>query len=204
MTKKRASPVRTSAEKPNGLRRSKDASKANGERIHTRKTDPHAQITALAPAGVAERVGDSSETETNKRDVQRDVTPVDETQAPPRLDVGVMSLVDAGFGRQDGEEVPLRWMRVLFDFHVSGQLAQQLAGSRLPYFVQLMAWDLASGQATVLATDESRLTAGQVTYPVALQFPLPELGRYQLVGLVLLPDKDKVGVTLGDVLNVMP
>ena len=115
-----------------------------------------------------------------------------------------MSLVDIGFGRQDGEKVPQRWMRVLFDFQLSGRLAQQLAGTGLPYFVQLMAWDLASGQATVLATDQSRLIAGQGTYPAALQFPMPELGRYRLVGLVLLPDKDKVGVTLGDILNVVP
>jgi hypothetical protein len=210
MTKKRASPVRKSAEKPNGLRRSKDASKANAERLHTRKIDPYAQLAALSPASVAELVGDHSETETNlvtetdERELQHGDTPMEEPQAQLRLDVGVMSLEDAGFGRQDGEEVPQKHMRALFDFHLSGQVAQQRASTGLPYFVQLVAWDLASGQATVLATDQSRLTASLVTVPVALQFPLPELGRYQLVGLVLLPDEDTVGVTLGDVFNVLP
>ena len=210
MTKKHASPVPTSAGKPNGLRRSKDVNKANGERVHTRKIDPYAQLAALSPALLAELVGDPFETrtdlitETDKRDVQHDDAPAEETWTPLRLDVGVMSLEDAGFGRHNGDAVPRKKMRALFDFQLSGQLAQQLAHTGLPYFVQLMAWDLVSGQVTTLATDQSRLTSGLTTYPVALQFPLPEVGRYQLVGLVLLPDKEKVGVMLGDILNVVP
>lgn len=121
-----------------------------------------------------------------------------------QLDVGAMSLEEAELSQEGDERALRKHMCAHFDFHLSGQVAQQLAGTGLPYFVQLVACDLGSGQATLLATDQSRLTSGLVTYPVALQFPLPELGRYQLVGLVLLPDKDKVGVTLGDVLNVVP
>jgi len=210
MTKKGAGPVRTSKGRSNGHRRLNGVSKAKAGRHHTRKIDPYAQRAALSPAFVAELVEEPSETETNlimktdTREGRQAETLVEDPQIPLRLDVGDMSLQDAGFDRQDGEEAPQKHMRVLFDLHLSGQRAQPLSDTGLPYFVQLMAWNLASGQATVLATDRSRLTSGLVTYPVALQFPLPELGRYQLVGLVLLPGEDKVGVMLGNILNVLP
>ena len=210
MTKKRASPVRTSEGKPNGFRRIKGAGKANGERrSKAAKSGPAHEGQAELPYQSVEAMP-ARETETNfitvtdKREVRNGDAPREEPQASLRLDVGAMSLEDAGFGLQDGEEEPRKHMRVLFDFHLSGQLAQQFAYTGLPYYVQLMAWDLVSGQATVLATDQSNLTSGLVTYPALLQFPLPELGRYRLVGLILLPDIDKVGVTLGDILNVLP
>lgn len=210
MTNKRASSVRTSEEKPNGFRRNKGVSKANAKHRSTAaKSGPSHEIQAEIPhqsveAMPAHETKTSLITETDNGEVRHGDTSIEEPQASLRLDVGTMSLEDEGFGRQDGEEEPRKHMRVLFDFHLSGQLAQQLAGAGWPYFVQLMAWDLASGEATVLATNASSLISGLLTYQAALQFPLPELGRYQLVGLILLPGNDKVGVTLGDILNVLP
>ena len=82
--------------------------------------------------------------------------------------------------------------------------ADQPGDEGLHYFVQILACDLESGKATVLAADHQRLIYNLQIYTVELEFPTPEIGRYQLVGMVLLPNKDKVGVTLGDVLTVVP
>jgi hypothetical protein len=39
---------------------------------------------------------------------------------------------------------------------------------------------------------------------IAVEFDLPEIGRYQLLVTILLPDDQAVGVTLGPVLAVVP
>ncbi|HVD13934.1 MAG TPA: hypothetical protein VNK73_05755 [Actinomycetota bacterium] len=85
-------------------------------------------------------------------------------------------------------------------FTVAGATARPVSTRRTPYTVQILACELTSGTTTVLASHQRRLRAGMLRYTAAVEFLLPDAGRYQLQALVLLPEV--VGVTLGPVVAV--
>ncbi len=68
---------------------------------------------------------------------------------------------------------------------------------------RLLACELPGGRTTTLAVERQRLASRQLAYKMTLGFELPDVGRYQLFGPVLLPDGDVAGVAVGPILTVV-
>lgn len=127
-----------------------------------------------------------------------------ESKADLQLEVGNMWLDEVPAGWQAGRPAPMKRLRAQINFQLSGTATGRAATYSLRCFTQILACDLATSQTTVLAADQHQLRSSLPDNKTILEFALPEVGRYQLLGMVLLPDIDIVGVTLGPLLNVIP
>jgi hypothetical protein len=94
--------------------------------------------------------------------------------------------------------------RARLRFELSDSAGSQASLDELPCYLQILAYNLATEQAEVLASTRQRLQAGQSDYTFAVEFAAPKIGRYKLLGTVLLPDGNAVGVALGPVLHMIP
>jgi hypothetical protein len=120
-----------------------------------------------------------------------------------RLEIANMSVTEVPAEQQvSGPPIPKR-LRAQIDFHLSNTAAYLITASQTSYAIQVLAHDLETGGAILLASDQQPLRLESLDYSPALDFDLPALGRYQLVGMVLLPDDSAVGVTLGPMLTVV-
>jgi hypothetical protein len=95
-------------------------------------------------------------------------------------------------------------IRAEIGFRVSGTRAAQVTSERPNYFVHVLAEIAERDEMTVLAAAHGRLEAGVLGYRAALEFTPPEVGRYQLLGTVVISDYNAVGVAVGPKLKVIP
>jgi hypothetical protein len=95
-------------------------------------------------------------------------------------------------------------VRARLDFRLSGPGAAEIAAQGHWSTIQIVACELASGDSHLLAAGQERLLPNQLDYTSTLEFVLPDDGRYQLVGTVVIPEAQLIGSTLGPVLNVIP
>ncbi len=176
---------------------------------------------ALQPQPTKPTPSHEAETGLTKESDERAMRPAEarteELPANLRLVVGDISLEEVLAGWEVDEQGLPKRLRVKIDFQLSGQAAYLLNTQQSPYFVQVLACDLATGQTTVLAADKrqlqpfSRLAADQqglqwypLAYTTTVEFGLPSIGRYQLLGTVLFPDSNTVGTGLGPIFKVIP
>ncbi|HWQ13537.1 MAG TPA: proprotein convertase P-domain-containing protein [Roseiflexaceae bacterium] len=95
-------------------------------------------------------------------------------------------------------------LRARLGFHIGGQNAGRLAEARATYFVHVLAYIFESGQTNVLASTQGRFVPQQAEYQTVLEFAPPEVGRYQILATVVMPEERSVGVSVGPVLRVEP
>lgn len=103
-------------------------------------------------------------------------------------------------------------LRARFSCQLSGAEASRLATERLPYFIQILACELSTGQMTVLATDKQTLDPGTMIYKPTADFAIPAVGRYQTFGVIFIsiqddnsiPDRARVDVAWGPIINIIP
>jgi len=119
-----------------------------------------------------------------------------------RVEVGDIMLAEVELEHAKGGPPQLRRLRARLDFRLMGTEAAQVAAEGTFYTLHLIACNLAMGETSVLAVSRDRLVSGQTEYAPAVEFALPEDGRYQLVGIVLVPDERVVGHVLGPILRV--
>ena len=95
-------------------------------------------------------------------------------------------------------------IHVELHFQISSTAVEPATNDQSICFVQLLAYEISTGRTIVLATAQQQLRAGQQNYITCLTFVMPEVGRYQLIGMVLLSDGSAVEVALGPPFRVMP
>ena len=71
-------------------------------------------------------------------------------------------------------------------------------------FIQLLAVEPSTGRTIVLAAERRQLFPDRHEYMISMICDLPEIGRYQLLGMVLLPEVGVVEVAFGPAFRVMP
>ena len=121
-----------------------------------------------------------------------------------RLEVGELDVVESQAGQQVGARVPAQRMHAQIPFRLSGAAAATLAAHQSPYTIQVAASNLATGQTRVLAADHQQLDPELLDYMATLWFDLPEVGRYRLLGTILIPEGDIAATVPGPVLTVVP
>jgi hypothetical protein len=127
-----------------------------------------------------------------------------ETPDDLRLDIGGIWIEEVPAEQQvSGPPIPKR-LRARIDFQLSNTAAYLITAGQSCYAVQVLAYDLETGAAALSATDQQQLRPDLLAYSTTIDFDLPPLGCYQLLGMVLLPNDRAVGVTLGPVVTVVP
>jgi len=168
--------------------------------------DPQTTEPAPSEAGTEEPQAPSSPT-----------ARVEEPPAELRLAIGDISLEEVPIEQEVGEQARPTRLRALIKFQLSGQADYLFKAQQSPYFVQVFACDLASGQTTVLTAEQQQLqsytlvTAEQqplqsytLSFTATVEFGLPYVGRYQLLGTILLSDSNIVETALGPIFKVVP
>jgi hypothetical protein len=89
-------------------------------------------------------------------------------------------------------------------FQLAGPDASRLAADRTPYLVHVLAARLDGDETTVLAASDGRLDPDTPVHDATAEFDGPPLGRYRLLGSVVLPDYNILAVTVGPRLRVVP
>ena len=138
---------------------------------------------------------------------EQEVVPEEEergTQPGLQLIVGGMSLEPVRDKQEVNELAFVERFRAQVHFQLSDPTGAHALIGEMPYFVQILAYNLATGLTEVLATDHQHLHAGQSACAPTVEFATPRVGRYRLLGTVLLPDGDAAGVALGPVLHIVP
>jgi hypothetical protein len=72
-----------------------------------------------------------------------------------------------------------------------------------PYSATVLAWDTVSGAVTLLGTSWGQLERHQREHVAMLDLAPPDIGRYQLVGVILLVEALAVGSAPGPMLQVL-
>jgi len=132
--------------------------------------------------------------------------PPSSTEAPDDLH---LELDDASFEEVLAEEggageADTSRIRAEVGFRISGARAAQVVSRQPNYYVHILAEVAASDEMAVLAAAHGRLRPGVLAYRAAVEFTPPEVGRYQLLGTVVISDYNAVGVTVGPKLKVIP
>ncbi|MFL5805446.1 MAG: M36 family metallopeptidase [Roseiflexaceae bacterium] len=89
-------------------------------------------------------------------------------------------------------------------FRVHGPSTDRLASNRTTYFVHVLAHIPDSSQTIVLGAFQGELHPEEREYTTAIDFTLPEAGRYQLLATVVLVGSSTPGVAMGPWLTVLP
>jgi len=129
------------------------------------------------------------------------------TAGPPadlQLAIGDLRLDEAPIERQAGGPNRAKRLRAEVDFQLSGTVASLATAQQSQYVTQILACAPNSGAMTILAADQQHLRPETMAYTIVVEFDLPEIGNYQLLAFVLLPDGGAVAITLGPMLSVIP
>ena len=132
--------------------------------------------------------------------------PDDRLGAPALRDLNISEIVleEAPIEHRPGDQVIEQHVRAWLRFRLAGAPAQQATAGGPNCFVQILAYELSTGRSVVLAAARQQLRSGQLDYTTAITFAMPEVGRYQTIGMVLLPEAGAVEVDVGPVFRVLP
>ena len=90
-------------------------------------------------------------------------------------------------------------------FRVSGSMVDALAADRIPFWLHVHIVNLRNEEADCVALLREELEPAASTYKKKLEFPIPEVGRYELHNLVLLLSPvGRVAYRQGPILEVRP
>ncbi len=128
---------------------------------------------------------------------------------PPAADTGQdlgLEMLDADtFAVGSAADLCKKRLGARVHFRLSGSAAKSLTAGGTAFWVQAYAEDSESGMVSLVASERGRLVPQKLDYLEELQFPIPELGRYRLQILVLLPPPvSKMVLHEGPTFSVVP
>ena len=101
--------------------------------------------------------------------------------------------------------MPEKRIMVEVYFRLSGSEAKFLPAERIPYRVEIYVEDLQSKVLSLVASERGQLQPEVFEYRSLQNFPIPELGRYELYSLViLLPPAAKMSYFRGPIFKIVP
>lgn len=102
-------------------------------------------------------------------------------------------------------DIPEKRLKVETRFQLSGTEAEKLAADRVPFRIEIHLVDLESGDSDLVASKKGPLQPEVFEYTSQQEFPIPEVGRYELhIILLLLPPDEMMTSHRGPTLKVVP
>lgn len=103
------------------------------------------------------------------------------------------------------DQFPKKELMAQIHFKISGISSESLATQGTLFQVQVNTLDLESRTSSLLVSKWDQLVPGKVDYTYKLALPFPDLGRYELQSIVLLPLPEKVAACHHSrILQVLP
>ncbi|HSE80145.1 MAG TPA: hypothetical protein VLA87_00465 [Gaiellaceae bacterium] len=147
---------------------------------------------------IAQRAGLSAEAGTAVTGPE----PVPAEGEPTEVEIAVSELTLSEYAPETSFEKSLA---AELRFQLSGDKAGDLAERHSAFRVETYAVDLESGDPKLVASEEGELRDEVFEYATEQVFPVPELGRYELHGVVvLLPPEEAMAARRGPVIEVVP
>jgi predicted flap endonuclease-1-like 5' DNA nuclease len=126
-----------------------------------------------------------------------------ERLAPEEAGIEILGVQLSKLGALPG--VPKKRLIAKVRFQLSGAEAGRLTTDRLPFRIEVHTVDLESGDADLVASRPGQLQPQVFEYSSQQQFPIPQLGRYELHTVVLLlPPHENMASYRGPTLTVVP
>lgn len=102
-------------------------------------------------------------------------------------------------------EFPEKRIDTTMQFRLAGDNSATLADARASFRVEIYTLEMESRALNLVASGQGQLQPQVLEYKKHLLFPLPELGRYELYGLVLLlPPAEMVACRQGPIISIKP
>ena len=117
----------------------------------------------------------------------------------PHIEVDKFEVVDRGERRFSAS----RRLQAHLRFHSAGLPTDTAAMETKPVWVSVLGCELTTGQMTVLESGQHSPDSDQEAYSLTLAFDLPAAGRYQTLGLIVLPHLNQIKGRLGEILSVV-
>jgi hypothetical protein len=130
--------------------------------------------------------------------------PAEAPAAELRLTIQELLLDEVLEAEQAGGPDAAKRLRAQISFQLSGAAAYLATANRSHYDMQILASARSTGQTMILASGRHQLTPESLAYTPTIEFELPPLGHYQLIGTILLPDDATVASAIGPALTVVP
>jgi hypothetical protein len=130
--------------------------------------------------------------------------PADDDHGPLQITIDQLS-VEASLAEQQVGGASIKpQLDARISFHLSGVPAYLATTSESSYLIQIVAHDLVQNHVAILALEGQQLQPELIEYSAALSFEPPQVGEYQIIALVLLPEQTIAATELGPVLTVNP
>jgi hypothetical protein len=102
-------------------------------------------------------------------------------------------------------EYPERRLNTNVRFSLIGAGVQALAANHAPFRVEIHAMDVEAGTSALVASSQGQFQPEITEYASNQAFPLPDVGRYDIYGLVLLlPPAEMVACRQGPTIRIVP
>jgi len=106
---------------------------------------------------------------------------------------------DPSFGK------PEKYLMAEIHFRVSGDKSKTLTADHTPFFVEILAHNLESKTTSLVSFGEDQLKPKKFNYTNQQEFPMPEVGRYEIHSKVFLLQSDEmIASHKGPIFRVIP
>jgi hypothetical protein len=137
-------------------------------------------------------------------DLPPDPEPEPTPEPAPAVELAVDELSFRPLPAADGNGGAADGVRAEVAFRVVGPDAAAVAAARTPWSARVLAELPGTGRTTVLAAVQGQLAPGRPEGRAAAELATPPPGRYRLLGVVSLADRQLEASTLGPRLTVVP
>ena len=120
------------------------------------------------------------------------------------IEVGELLIEEPAGGEAHEETATVTALHAEVRFRVHRPSIGRLASNRTTYFVHILAHMPDSSRTIVLGAFQGELHPQEREYTTAIDFALPEAGRYHLLATVVLVGSNTPGVAIGPWLTVLP
>ena len=102
-------------------------------------------------------------------------------------------------------DIPEKQLLAQVRFQLAGPDAEKIVGAEAPYRLEVHTVAAENGSSSLVASGRGRLQANEFEYVHRQQFPMPEVGRYEIHCVaLLLPPGQMIAYGAGPILNIVP
>jgi len=129
--------------------------------------------------------------------------PVEAPSAPEETRIEIMEVKVVEIGPTSG--IPEKQLEAQVRFQLTGPDAEQIVNAGTPFRLEIHTVNAENEASSLVASGRGKLQTEVFKYTHSQQFPMPEVGRYEIHCItLLLPPGQMVAFQAGPILNIVP